>query len=73
MGIRYINQSLDKERVYFVGHCRTVSELFYVYPQLSKIMNSDYKRITETLLNQGFVSLLCDDLNIEYRIEVEDQ
>lgn len=68
MTIRFIQRSINKERKFFTGHYENLNQLYRNYNIGALFPNS--KRVQSTLRKQGWISLLCDENNVEFRIEV---
>lgn len=68
--IRFIQQSVDTSRLFYVGRFETLSQLYKQHRYIISETFPNAMRLQRTLQDQGFISLLDDELNIEYRIEV---
>ena len=73
MGVRFVHQSIDTDKQYFIGHYRDLKQLYENHQHLiiNLFPNPNARRISGVVRKQGFIALLDDQNNIEYRIEIE--
>jgi hypothetical protein len=72
MGIKFIQQTIDKDRQFFTGFYPHLTSLFENHRHIMKSMFPNNTRLVRNLERQGFASVLVEELNIEYRIEVDE-
>ncbi|MDX1532769.1 MAG: hypothetical protein R3230_01025 [Nitrosopumilaceae archaeon] len=67
-----MNRRISDGKEIYVGHFENIGDLYRLRGTLVKNLFVNVKRMKRLLENQGFMSLICDDMNIEYRIELKE-